>query len=193
MTDTLAPLTDAQKIRLLQISRQAIFHQVNRGRVPPVDVDDERLLKPGGAFCSLLMQGRLRGCIGTFEDGKPLYETVVDVSVGAATRDERFGPMRLDEVPRLDIELSVLSPMSLVEADAVVPGEHGLFITMGRQRSTLLPQVATDFDWDREELLNQACTRAGLPPDAWKDPQCRIEVFTAEVFSESDMRSGRRR
>ncbi|MFT5430474.1 MAG: AmmeMemoRadiSam system protein A [Myxococcota bacterium] len=192
MTDATAPLTDTQKVRLLQVSRQAIFQQVSRGRVPPVDVDDERLKLPGGAFCSLHIRERMRGCIGTFEDGAPLYKTVIDVSVGAATRDERFGPMRLDEVPRLDIELSVLSPMTLVSPDEVIPGTHGLFITVGRQRGTMLPQVAPEFEWDREELLSQTCTRAGLEPDAWRAEGCRIEVFTAEVFSESELR-GRRR
>lgn len=183
-----AQLTRSQKIRLLRIAREAIFQYINRGKVPTIEEEDPRLLEEQGVFVSLHIGDRLRGCIGNFVGEGPLFKTVVDISVGAAAHDPRFAPMRMDEVPRTEIELSILGPLQLVGAEEVVVGDHGLLITVGRNRGTLLPQVATQYDWSREEFLSQTCQKAGLDRDAWRSSDARIEVFTAEVFAESDMR-----
>ncbi len=181
-------LTREQRIRLLRIAREAVFKFVSRSVVPQIDEEDDRLKVEQGVFVSLHIGERLRGCIGTFESDDPLYRTVIEMAVGAATRDPRFSPMRMDEVPKTEIELSVLSPLKTVAPDAVEPGEHGLLISMGRRRGTLLPQVATQHGWSRDEFLSQTCVKAGLEADAWQDPAATIQVFTADVFAESDMR-----
>ncbi len=191
MADDLPDLTYEQKIRLLRVARNSVFKYVSRSVVPQVEEDDERLKAKQGVFVSLHIGDRLRGCIGTFEGDGPLVQTVVDMAVGAAARDPRFSPMRLDEVPKTEFELSVLSPLKAVAPEEVEPGRHGLLVTLGRKRGTLLPQVATQQGWDRETFLSQTCIKAGLDADAWRDETARIEVFTADVFCESDMRRPR--
>ena len=188
MSEVFEPLSDAQRIRLLQIARQSIFNHVSRRRPPSFDETDARLNEQLGVFCTLNIGERLRGCIGTFGDSRPLWETVVDVSIGAASNDPRFSPIRMDQIPKLDIELSVMSPLRQVSADDVEVGKHGLLITVGRSRGTLLPQVATQFDWTREQFLSETCTKGGLAGDAWRADDARIEVFEADVFSESGLR-----
>ena len=191
MAEPLPELTEQQKIRLLRIARESVFHFVTRDKVPVVQESDPRLHEKQGVFVSLHQGDRLRGCIGTFQSDEPLYKTVVDIAIGAATRDPRFSPLRTDEVPRTEFELSVLSRLEVVAPEDVEVGKHGLLITVGRNRGTLLPQVASQFGWEREEFLEQTCVKAGLPRDAWKDPAARIEVFAAAVFSESQMRRRR--
>ena len=190
MSDELTPFSHEQKIRLLRIARQVIFHFVSRGKAPHLEETDERLLATQGVFVSLHTGDRLRGCIGTFQGEGPLYLTVADIAIGAASRDPRFAPLRMDDVPRTEIELSVLSPLRPIAPEDVEVGKHGLLVTQGRSRGTLLPQVATQYGWSREEFLDQVCLKAGLPASAWKDPDCHLAAFTAEVFSESDMRAG---
>jgi AmmeMemoRadiSam system protein A len=190
ISETYSPLTLDQKIDLLRIARESIYHFVSRGRAPASEVEDDRLTVPQGVFVSLHINDRLRGCIGTLTGDGPLHATVCDMAVSAASNDPRFAPLRMDEVPRIDIELSILGPLQTVSPKEVEVGAHGLFVTMGRTRGTLLPQVATQFSWSREEFLSQTCVKAGMPPEAWKDSECHIAAFTAEVFAESDIRSG---
>ena len=171
MVDTLEELTPDQRIRLLRIAREAVYQFIRRNKVPTIEEADERLHLQQGVFVSLLIAERLRGCIGTFEGEGPLYKTVVDIAIGAATRDPRFAPLRLDEVPRADIELSILSPLKTVQPDDVIVGTHGLLVTLGRRRGTLLPQVPAKYEWSREEFLSQTCLKAGLERDAWQDAE----------------------
>ena len=186
-----APLTPNQKIRLLRIAREAVYYHVSRRRTPAISENDARLAEEQGLFVSLHIGDRLRGCIGRLHGEGPLYDAVAEMAVSAATRDPRFEPLRMDEVPRIDIELSILSPMAPIAPEDVVVGRHGLYVAKGRARGTLLPQVATQYGWDREEFLAQTCAKAGLPRDAWKDPECEILAFEAEVFSESELRDQR--
>lgn len=181
MTD----LTNAQRVRLLELARESIYKFLTRGQPPRPTVEDPVLAEPRGVFVSLHAGKNLRGCIGTFSPSDPLYLTVVDMAIAAATSDVRFSPVRVDELSRLEIELSVLSPLERTTAEAVEVGRHGIFVTKDRRRGVLLPQVATQYEWDRTTFLEQTCRKAGLPADAWKDPQTIIEVFTAEVFSET--------
>lgn len=179
------PLTNEQRIRLLNLARETLRRYLSRGQTARPAMDDPVLMEPRGVFVSLHAGESLRGCIGTFTPSDPLYLAVVDMAIAAATSDVRFAPARPDELPRLQIELSVLSPLRRVQSvDEIEVGTHGIFITRERQRGVLLPQVATQYGWDRDEFLEQTCRKAGLPADAWKDPQTVIEVFTAEVFSE---------
>ena len=177
-----------QKIRLLRVAREAVYQYAARGSAPSVEEDDERLKVRQGVFVSLHINQRLRGCMGMIIGDGPLCEAVSQCAVNAASEDPRFAPIRMDEVPKVDIELSVLGPMQRAEADDIEVGTHGIFVTKGRVRGILLPQVATQFNWTSEKFLSETCVKAGLDPEAWRDDDCFIEIFTAEVCCESEMR-----
>ncbi len=180
----MAALTKKSKLRLLEIAREAIFLRLQRGSVPPFTVNEAELQPPMGAFVSLHQEGKLRGCIGTLHEQRPLHQTVVDMAIEAATNDPRFPALASKDLSMTDIEVSVLTPFVPIEAADVVPGKHGLYIAKGPRRGVLLPQVATQYKWTREKFLVEICRKAGLPDDAWKEKETRLFAFEAEVFSD---------
>lgn len=140
-----------------------------------------------GAFVTLHKQGDLRGCIGTFAHSDSLLKTLEEMAFAASQRDPRFAPVKAQELPLIDIEISLLTPLRPVADVAEIEvGRHGLCMSRGWQRGVLLPQVATEQGWDRETFLQQTCRKAGLPLDSWQDPDTSIESFAAEVFGEKD-------
>jgi uncharacterized protein len=141
--------------------------------------------EPRGAFVTLHEDGQLRGCIGIISAVRPLDETVREMAAAAALDDTRFPPVSEDEFERLQIEISVLSPMFEIAPEDVVVGLHGLMISHGARRGLLLPQVPVEWGWDRESFLAHTCRKAGLPLDQWRRG-ARIEAFTAEVFGEGE-------
>jgi AmmeMemoRadiSam system protein A len=143
------------------------------------------LRQPGGAFVTLHRRGRLRGCVGQLPSKEPLLEVVAHCAKAAALEDPRFKPVRADEIAEIEIELSILSRLEDVTPGRIETGKHGLVVSRGWQRGVLLPQVATEFKWQAARFLEETCVKAGLEREAWKDPQTRIQAFTAEVFSES--------
>jgi AmmeMemoRadiSam system protein A len=147
---------------------------------------DPVLIRPSGAFVSLhTHEGDLRGCIGSIHPVAPLCHAVSANAINAAFRDPRFYPLEREELPRIHIEISVMSPIEAVtDPEAIEVGRDGLIVSRGGRAGLLLPQVATEYGWDRETFLAQTCGKAGLPPDAWRRPDCRIERFSAEVFGE---------
>lgn len=176
-------LTGGEKEELLGIARRAADAYVKEGRVPDEAPGAEKLRAPGAAFVTLTDEGRLRGCIGYTEPTAPLYRTVQECAVAAATEDPRFPPVSPNEVGRLRIEISVLTPLLPIRPENIDVGRHGLMVRKGRRRGLLLPQVATEYGWDRKTFLSQACVKAGLPRDAW-ERGAEIFSFTAEVFGE---------
>jgi len=143
----------------------------------------EHLAEPRGAFTTLHLHGKLRGCIGYVCATQPLYRTVAETARAAAFEDPRFEPVALDEAEELKIEISVLSPLRPINAEDVVVGKHGLVVMQGGRRGLLLPQVPVEWDWDRQTFLAQTCLKAGLPSDAWQHG-AELQAFTAEVFGE---------
>lgn len=127
----------------------------------------------------------LRGCVGYAVPVAPLHRAVAKTARAAAFQDSRFLPVTKDEVPRLEVSLSVLSRLFAVHPDSVEVGRHGLVISDGARRGLLLPQVPIEHGWDRETFLEQTCRKAGLPLDAWRK-NATVEAFTAEVFSDFD-------
>jgi AmmeMemoRadiSam system protein A len=183
-------LTPAQKKRLLEIARQTMEEYVRTGKTLEFRETDPRLLMEEGAFVTIHMQGRLRGCIGNILGRGPLYRTVRDMAIAAATQDPRFDPVQAEELKDLDVEVSVLSkPRVIRDVDEIVMGKHGVIVSQGPWRQgVFLPQVAVETGWSKEEFLNQLCAqKAGLARDAWKDPKTKIEIFTAQVFGEKDV------
>jgi AmmeMemoRadiSam system protein A len=137
-----------------------------------------------GAFVSLHLRGRLRGCVGVVASAGPLATTLARSALSAAFEDSRFPPLTAVELPLVEIELSLLSPLRPIAAADVLPGVHGLLIRRDSFSGLLLPQVATRFQWTRERFLAETCHKAGLDGEAWQDPRTEISAFTAEVFSE---------
>jgi AmmeMemoRadiSam system protein A len=123
------------------------------------------------------------------EPVEPLADVVAQCAAAAAKEDPRFSPLQADELVELEIEISVLSPLETANPGQVDPGRHGLMISRGLRRGVLLPQVAIQYRWTRERFLEETCRKGGFEPDDWRQPETRIEVFTAEVFSESEVRA----
>jgi len=175
------------KLRLLRVARGAAEAAAS-GRRPPEPCPTESGTDlTAGAFVTLRRGGDLRGCIGTFHAAEPLYRTVAEMARSAAIGDPRFPPVRPDEVSNLEIEISVLTPMRRIrDPNEIEVGRHGLCIARGHHRGVLLPQVATEYGWDRTEFLEHTCLKAGLPLNAWQEG-ADIYVFEAEVFGEREV------
>lgn len=185
-----AALTLSQKKKLMDIAKQTIKTYVQTGKVLEVQETDPRLLQEDGAFVTIHKSGRLRGCIGHILGRGPLYRTVRDAAIASATQDPRFTAVTKEELDQLDVEVSVLSkPRVIQDVGEIQLGVHGVIVSRGEKHQGLfLPQVADGTGWTKEVFLSQLCAqKAGLPADAWKDPQTKIEIFTAEVFSEKDV------
>lgn len=180
-----SPLTDTEKKRLLSIARKTLEEHVSSRTVPAIDVREPRLLERSGVFVTLSMHGQLRGCIGFIKPVAPLYRAVTEMTVAASSNDPRFRPVTKDELKNITIEISVLSPLKLINSiNEIRVGTHGLYIVKGGNSGLLLPQVASQYRWGREEFLQNTCLKAGLPENAWKDKETKIHVFSAQIFSE---------
>lgn len=177
----------ADRELLLALARRALTACVTSQTIPvsgaastPCDV----LSRLAGAFVSLHKQGQLRGCIGHVEADEPLARVVPRCAVAAATADPRFPPVAPDELCHISIELSLLGALeSIATSVDVEVGRHGLVVEKGWNRGLLLPQVATEWNWDRERFIAETCRKAGLPPDAWTRG-ATLWRFEAEVFAE---------
>ncbi len=177
-------IDESDKVELLRIARATLREYLATGFLPPGAPHRESLLEPRGAFVTLHVAGELRGCIGRVDADTPLYLAVEQLAVAAATRDPRFEPLRAEELPETRVELSLLSKPERQRPDDVELGKHGVIITRGVRRGLLLPQVALDQGFTREQFLDETCAKAGLPPGAWREPETVLETFTADVFSE---------
>jgi len=154
------------------------------GNVPKEKIEDKVLKEKGGAFVTLKVNDQLRGCIGYLLPRKPLWETISDVAISAATQDFRFKSITLEELPDTKIEISVLSlPKPIKDVKEIEVGKHGIIISKGPCKGLLLPQVPLEWNWDLETYLSHGCLKAGLDEDEWKKG-VNIEVFSAQVFSE---------
>ncbi len=138
-----------------------------------------------GAFVTLTAHNQLRGCIGYITSKWNLYETVCDAAMQAASNDPRFPPVTEQELPKINVEISVLSPLSdLEDYNSIKLGVHGLYLEDGEYRGLLLPQVVTENNFDLPDYLSALCEKAGLPRDEWETRKLIIKTFTALVFSE---------
>jgi AmmeMemoRadiSam system protein A len=185
------PLGDEEKRFLLRLARTTLEEHFAGHAQAPEAPPEGGLTERRGAFVTLTVAGELRGCIGHVVGVAPLWQSVRQNALAAALKDPRFSPVTAAELGRIAIEISAMSPLrEIASADQVEVGRHGLVLQNGPYRGLLLPQVATDHGWDRETFLRHTCRKAGLGPDSWKDPETRIAVFEAEVFSEEEMGLG---
>jgi AmmeMemoRadiSam system protein B/AmmeMemoRadiSam system protein A len=181
-------LTGEEKRTLLSIAKTAIECRLKNQNLPKFDISSETLREKRGAFVTLHKHGSLRGCIGNIHGNKPLYITIEEMAIASAFNDPRFKPVTEEELKDLDIEISVLTPLRKIDnVEDVQVGKHGIYIEKGYYSGLLLPQVATEYRWDRTTFLEQTCNKAGLPKSAWKDKDTRIYIFSADIFSEGEL------
>ncbi|HOD66473.1 MAG TPA: AmmeMemoRadiSam system protein B [candidate division Zixibacteria bacterium] len=174
-------IADDDRRLLAAVARDAIRARLEgREYAPPAP---ESLAMQKGAFVTLHLQGQLRGCIGRLRSDEPLPRTIADMAVAAAFEDPRFPELHERELDRIDIEISILSPLARVrDIEEIQVGRDGLMIKLDWHSGLLLPQVAAENGWDRMEFLGQTCLKAGLPKSSWKDKNAEIYRFSAEVF-----------
>ena len=179
------PVSRDDGLFLLETAREAIAARI-AGRPPRFPSSSSPALStPCGAFVTLKVRGDLRGCIGQITACRPLVDTVKEAAVSSAFDDPRFPPLSPEEWPQVRIEISVLSPFECItELPRITVGVHGIMVRSGHRSGLLLPQVATEQGWDRETFLSHCCRKAGLPADAWRSPDTRIEIFSATIIHE---------
>ncbi len=171
-----------QRLIILARARIAADLGVSGPAMPEVPDDGVRR----GVFVTLKTGDRLRGCIGRIESNESLARTTSAMAAAAAFSDPRFPSLSSEEFAKVTLEVSVLSPPYEINPEAVEVGRHGLIIERGARRGLLLPQVATEWNWDRDTFLRQTCVKAGLPESAYLQPDTRVLAFEVEIFSEED-------
>ncbi|WP_031481298.1 AmmeMemoRadiSam system protein A [Maridesulfovibrio frigidus] len=177
-------LTDEEKEYLKDIVKLSILSELKGGTdrdipIPPTD----HLREVFGAFVTLNLEGNLRGCIGHLKGTAPLFKTIWSMARAAAFDDSRFRPLTMTEFEKLDYEISILSPIEVCpDTDLIEIGKHGLIMQSERLSGLLLPQVAVEWKWDRQQFLTQTCVKAGMAPNAWQDEDTTILWFEAVVF-----------
>ena len=181
-------MTDADdRALLLKIARDAVTAYVNHkgGPAPHAGISVDLASRRGGAFVTIHHRGQLRGCIGHIEGDRRLVGVVAECAASACSVDPRFPPVAADELADIDVELSLLGPLEpILGPDDIEIGKHGLLVARDGRRGLLLPQVATEWQWDATTFLAHTCRKAGLPVDAWKR-DAELWRFEAEVFSEA--------
>jgi len=171
--------------QLLFIAKNSVESFIQKGRAPDFKIDSPKLKEKRGAFVTLKKKGELRGCIGCVRANKPLYQTVSQMAIAAALEDPRFPPVTEEELPDLEYEISVLSPLRKVDSwKEIQVGIHGVQVVAGGRAGLFLPQVATETGWDLETFLDHLMLKAGLAPDYWKNNPVDFYVFQAEIFKE---------
>jgi MEMO1 family protein len=184
-------LNGHEKSELLALARKSVEYAVREKKAyEPTASTSEVLNQERGAFVTLRKSGELRGCIGYTSAEKPLYMTVRDTATLAALRDSRFQPVSASELPQLEYEISVLSPLRRVlDVRDIKIGQHGLLMKNGAYEGLLLPQVPVEEKWDRQKFLEETCAKAGMHSGCWKDENTDIFMFTAVVFGENQPRA----
>ena len=175
---------------LLFIARESIKSAITDApsEQAQIEVISPDLKEKSGAFVTLRTHGKLRGCIGRMVSDISLYKLVSEMAVSAAKEDPRFCQIRPSDLEDLKIDISALSPLQKIDNPLDFElGRHGIYIKKGSSNGCFLPQVATETGWTKEEFLTQCCSmKAELSPDAWKNKNVDIYIFTSEIISEKD-------
>jgi AmmeMemoRadiSam system protein A len=194
-------LLPPQHHRTLLDAARAVIRATLAGQpLPEIQTAEPTLLQPAGCFVSLHEQAthRLRGCVGRMDASQPLITAVCKASSGVLG-DPRFrddDAVRLHELPNLEIEISILSPLrpapGPLEFD---PLNEGIYLKLGGRSGVFLPQVARETGWTKEQLLSRLCTeKMGMPADAWRLPGAQLLVFSTQIVGpepfEDEIRNG---
>jgi AmmeMemoRadiSam system protein A len=183
-------LDKQDKHSLIEIARTTIEEYVRHGKIPTID---DRKLSAAvkadcGAFVTLKKGGELRGCIGRFDATEPLYKIVQTMAIAASTQDYRFHPVASEELGKIVIEISVLTPLRKIKSiDEIVMGKNGIYIRKGSSSGTFLPQVATETGWSKEEFLGHcAQDKAGIGWDGWRNAE--LFIYESLIFDENEFK-----
>ncbi len=178
-------LGKADSLKLLGIARRAIDACLGSRTCPVESVEEASLNRITGCFVTIHQDNQLRGCIGNFVSEQPLHLEVAQMAVAAATGDPRFYSMNEKDIGNYNLDISILSPLEKIADIAQIEvGTHGIYLEKDYCRGVLLPQVATEYGWDRQTFLEQTCIKAGLDTQAWQSPQTDIFIFSAQVISD---------
>ncbi len=177
-------VSEAGRRALLRLARQSVTDAVLHQRLPDDVPQDAIFAERVGAFVTLLVRGRLHGCIGVAEPDQRLGDTIIRCSASAALQDPRFPPLVASDLDHLQIEISLLSLLTPIRPEEIKIGLHGLTVSSGSRRGLLLPQVAVKHALDREQFLREICRKAELPPEAWRDSQTELRAFTCQVIAD---------
>ena len=173
-----------QQEELLSLARTTLEEYLELGAIAAYHAEDPDLQRRSAVFVTLKEGNRLRGCIGRTTADLPLSEAVQQMVVAAGTQDPRFPPLAPDELGSVEVEISILSPFRrLTGVGEVKAGTHGLMILKGGRRGLLLPQVAEEEGWSRQEFLDTLCLKAALPAMCWQE-DAELYAFTAVVIRE---------
>lgn len=182
-------LSKDQKIKMLQLVRSHYEYKLKNGEMAKIP-NDVIYKDTAGIFVTLHKHGELRGCIGYIIGFKPLSESLFEIAESAAFKDPRFESLNADELDQIEIEISLLSPPDTVHHwQQIIPGKHGVVLKSGNHSATFLPQVAVEQGWNLDEMLSNLSMKAGLEHDEYKDNKVQFQVYTALVFSESEMKA----
>ncbi len=174
----------------VRLARDALTNYIQNKKIiepkglPPV-FDEKR-----GVFVTIHEEGELRGCIGYPQPVLPLGKAIVDSAINACSRDPRFPCVRPSELPRVEVEVTILTKPEPYDVpkeklpEVVRIGRDGLIVSKGMYSGLLLPQVAPEWGFDSMGFLNQTCLKAGLPADAWLDEDTEVLHFEAQIFAE---------
>ena len=187
----MSSLGNREKQLLLDLARRAIIVAAERRESLESLPQDFQIGESFGAFVTLRKRGRLRGCIGQIGSGQSLIEVVAHCAKSAALEDPRFEPVRADELREIEIELSVLSPLEEIVPDRIEVGKHGLMVSRGSSGAPAAAGGDRNATGTPGRFLEETCVKAGLERDAWREPETKIHGFSAEVFAESEFRTGR--
>lgn len=179
-------LSQRDKALLLQTARESITGHLHGQEVTSFAPAAGDLPAASGVFVTIKRRGELRGCLGVLQLRASLAEEVARCARDAATVDPRFPPMTAEELTDVSLDISVLGPLDEIDPrdeSTIVVGRHGLVVEQSFRRGLLLPQVAVEWGWTREQFLDQTCRKAGLAADAWRRG-ARVFRFDAEVFGE---------
>ncbi len=178
--------SDDDKKNMLTAAREVLSSCAKGEEVMMPESLSELDSEPMGIFITLhTRKGELRGCIGYLVGIKPLPDAIVEMTKAASKNDPRFSPVKEAELNDIVLEISLLSPLKKIDSpDAIEIGKHGLVVSDGPNKGLLLPQVATENNWDKITFLEHTCEKARLPRDAWKSEETEISIFSAEVFEE---------
>jgi AmmeMemoRadiSam system protein A len=180
----MSSLSEADRRAALHLARTAVVDAVSHRKLPDVFPSEGVFAERRGVFVTLHVAKHLQGCIGVIEASEPLGEAIVRCAASAALEDPRFAPMMPEQLAKVSIEISLLSHVQPIAPESIEIGRHGLLVRLHAQRGLLLPQVAIEHRLTRQQFLEETCRKAGLPREAWRDPEARLFGFTCEVFSE---------
>ena len=191
-------IQEKEKNYLLNLARNSISSFLEKEKKLNVDEEiqelfpnegDFLLYKRLGCFVTLKtkLEKQLRGCIGIIESEERLYRNVIDYAIFSSTRDPRFPRVLESELKELWIEISIMGEVkALGQIEDIIIGNHGLIVERGPYRGLLLPQVASEYGWDREVFLEQTCLKAGLDSKSYLDRETQLFFFDSICFSEEN-------